>query len=1537
MKQRRIISFLLTAAMLITMLPAGLVLGADEDKNKRTVYLHAQGENPKETPNRSVLYKDEDSAIYFAIDDPNRGAYDAATNTHKEKEYDLNGYTVCITYDPAYFQIENENSPINYEISDFDFETSDKEDEDVGDSTVGNVPQKQGYFVYNHGSGNYQLGDKTYKTAYITVFYSGGYVPQKRDDQLWYNLASLPVTPIKTGVTEVFIDIDSGDKRYELELFAKNDKDDTLEAQTFDYSAMYGGKHTIQIESRKNPAPPVAVPASGDYVEEVTVELLHDEPECEIYYTTDGSEPNSASAIKYTGPFKVTNSQQVKACAYRPAKNGEEGKYSRIVTYDYTILPDRPYLFTGDKVLISDFYSENSKFEVLVSDKKVYDLISEDCDIYYTFSNADSKDPQIGNNPETEWVKISKQDPTILIDKKRTVRLITSKEGKFSNPAQYHLSITPQAPKVSHESGEYDEKIDVTLSCETEGAIIYYTLDGSDPITDPSKRLYTDIPITIAKDTTLRAVSFYDGVWSEKVSRYYLINDEIDDFGVNAFYPPGVYEGTVNVTLTPNNPAYIVLYHTGDGKWKTYEDVLSISEDTEIIAKAVELNPEGTVKNEGEEYSFVYKIKPLPPEFAPESTQFTNADKITIYTPESTKETTSRFTLYYTLDGSDPTTSKNRIKAEDEGDLAVIDITKYTVVSAAVLKDEESWSEVVTHSYDIVTLKPVKPLTTLVPGHYIHKIGEDGYSTQFMPVPHNTKIYYTVSYDGKLCPDPVPNAGEAKEYKDEFIEIKGNTVIKAVAVNAFGVQSDVGIFSYIVTPEAPKAAPSAVLAEQRLPVVPVDAVVGSTVKYKINGLENTFKNSDGERFYIDTHTGNAYRDPECKNPLGNKINQENGSKATIEIWAELDGVVSDVNGYIYMISDDADIAPPYADKETGIYPEKKIDNANNLLNVKLYSLHSGGTIQYRLNNEGDWKNYTDDEGLLFKEDTILQLRYEKDKKHSPVVSYVYNFVPLPPVITLPSGTYLKEDKKETKIELSADAPKDKNYVIMYRSNGTTSDREYLGYPMGIDHTMSFKAYVVNTDTGRVSENTIHYYIIESGNVASGNVYIAYPYDTDRIAANLLGTGDYADGIKLLTQNKTADIHYYYTYTKKNADGEPVRVNEAVYDITRPIIPTANMDDITIVAWLVDDNGDIIGESEEFKIDFVHLEIPKTSLEESGKVQFPKETKYTLINDYPGDDNIIMYYTTDGSDPTDSDNEKRLEYKGETLTLKSATTIKAVYYSACGTCHQCDADSPETCIRGVWGEVGTYKYTVPTSSGGGGGGGGISKVIDNTRKYTKDIFGNEHPTHIGYINGYPDGSVQPEGNITREEVAAILYRITNHDYEKPFIETGDVFPDVGKGRWSVHNIEYLAEKKVIEGYPDGEFKPSRNLTRAEFAALIYRFTKLKAVKTENPFTDIHEEHWAYEELLALVKSGLIEGYEDLTFRPDNQISRAEVMTVINKLLGRKPLESYVKSLEFNPFNDLYENKWYYVTVLEATITHNYYLNDTGYEYKWEDWK
>lgn len=1519
MTQRKFQAVILSIIMMISVLaPEGAVFAQDDIKAQRSVYLHAQGENPTETTNSSTVYNEEEFDLYFAVDDPNKGLYE--NGEHKEPQYDMNGYTVKIYFDSRYFKFGSNNTAgIDYTVPNTNLDIGDV-GEDGGNTEIG-------YSVYRQGKDSKEINGITYNTAYITVFFSGVYVPNKKSDQLWYNLCKLPLMPYRTGSTEVFIET-SGIENVEnpnnsLELFAKNESSDPSK-QTFSYNAVNGGYHQIVIKDKLKPAPPTATPPAGSYTDSQEVELKAEEG-CDIYYSTDGGK----SFGVYTAPIQVPLTTEIRC----KAKRRSDGKESDTVSYMYRILPKAPYLFAesgGGKQLIPTGYNENNAFTVYVSDKSVFGNIEDANEVYYTFSDASAADIMgSGTNPESEWVKVNKLDPSIYIDKKRTVRLITVGPDEKSDISWYYLGVKPAAVTASHESGEYDGKIDVTLSCGTRGAKILYTTDGKNPITDGIE--YND-PITLAKDATLRAVALYDGVFSD-VSAYHYIFTFYDDYGVDAFYPSGVYEGSVNVTLTPNNPENTVIYSTdGGATWTEYSDVLSIDRDTDIIAKSKDKDD-----NEGVEYKFTYKIKPLPPRFAPESTQFTNADEITVYCEESTNETTGRYTLYYTMDGSDPTTSSTRLTADLDKDSVTIKISRYTVVSAVVKKDDSTYSTVVKHSYDIVSKKPVKPITTLTPGNYTRTAdNETGYSTLFMPVPAGTDIYYTISRGGSFAEDPVPNTAGTIKYDGEPIEITGRTIIKAVAVNVFGVKSDVGIFDYTVTPEAPKAAPSAVLGGDRLPVVPVTAVKGSTVKYEINGFSNEFECSDGS-FYIDTATGNAYKDKECTTILGTVSTGTLTSPAVLDIWAELDGIESSPNRYSYRLSGNADtLAPPYADKETGDYEEIKRDDENNLLYVSFNSLNTGDTIQYKFGDETSWTNY-DGSPVKLKSDAIIQLRAEKGGAHSSVVSYVYNFYPLAPIITLPSGRYIDTPVPTTKIEFDSRIPGDANYTGFYRRNGDPGDTRYTGLEIGIDHTMSIKAYVLNETTGRISKNTINYYIIESKNAAQGSVYIANPYDVDRISADVLDTGEYANGIKLLTQNRDAEIRYYYSY--KRTDNTGATTNYMTYDIANPIMVNSSMDSITIYAWLENAAGRIEDSDFEHTIDFIHLNIPVTSLG-SDTVEFKKGTVYKLLNDYTGDKNILLYYTTDGSDPADPNNSERKLYNDEELKLNEAVTVKAVYFSACGKCVECKNNNQADCWNGVYGKTGVYKYTVirSGSSSGGGGGGGFSSgsTVDNTRKYTKDIFGNEHPTHIGYINGYPDGSVKPEGKITREEIAAILYRVKNHEYEKPTVFTG-MFPDVTQERWSSLNIEYMANNKVILGYPEGDFKPTKNLTRAEFAALICRFIGIDNVQSENPFVDLEEKHWAYENIMSLYRAGLINGYEDKTFRPESEISRAEVMTVVNKILGRNPSEAYVKSLDYNPFNDLDRGKWYYVDVLEATITHNYFLDNNGLEIKWEDCK
>ena len=1542
-KYCKIISMLLTLIMLISQIPMISVF-ASQAKDARIVYLHAQGTNPPlGTVDSSTVYYGDTVDIYMAADNPNKGEYDENGETsidkHKEPQYDMNGYTVKIYYDPAYFELASSpSSPLDYTVP-AEFATIHIENaENAGESNV-EAPAEVGYYVHANGLTTKTINSKTYKAAYATIFFGGDFLPQKHANQNWYNIVKLPLKPIKTGATEVWVDVATDDE-YTLELFAKNNESDELEDQTFDFSIVNAGYHQIIIKDKLKPAPPIPTVSAGDYTEAKTVALTSSEDGCDIYYKTSENDEYSL----YTSPIEI----DVTTTIWCYTKRVSDQRQSDVATYKYSILPKAPYLFDTDKNLIPNVYNKLGAFDVYIGDQSIFGTISDENEVYYTFSELPvSEIAQSGTNPDIEWVNVPKGEEyqKISINKNTTIRLVTKKMGEYSDISWYYLGLMPANISATPDSSFIDgESVEVTLSCEFANAEIYYTLDGSDPITNGT--LYIS-PLNLTKDTTVRAVAKCDGIYGNVSSFYYIFNESSDSV-VEALYPAGGYEGSVNVTLMPNNPDNEVYYSIDGGNtWQKYTDTLAIEDDTIIFAKTVAPNGD-----EGDIQTFAYKISPLAPKFAPEDMNFANNDIVTVYCMESDNDNKDRYKIYYTTDGTNPTTSPTRKEASFS---ANIDISKYTVISAVVQKDGKKYSRVETHYYDVVPQKPAKPMVTLPVGDYCKVLRQKTtFGTDFIDVPAGTKIYYTVGYGDEFLPDPVVGEEGTKEYikqpenSEPTIDVKDKTTIKAIAVNSLGVKSDVAIFSYTVTHESPVAAPSSVTNGDRLPVVPVEVVEGTTVEYNIAsaattfGMSNaSFKNSffyENDVFYLDTSTGNAYKDRECTQPLGNISGVTISNSAILDILTILDGHTSPVSRYIYTVVDDsAKLAPPYADKKSGEYEEIKLsDSNNNLLSISLNSLNSGDTIEYKLNNSGGWVTYN--APIEIADDTTLQVRSKKGENYSSIVSYTYYFVPLAPNITLPSGIYNSDVDNYTEILYDERIPSDKHYRIYYRANSDTQDYQYTGERL-IDRTTSFKAYVKNMDTGRVSKSVINFYILESPSAAVGDVYVANPYDAERISAHMLTKDNYADGIKLLTQNTNADIYYYYSYTKVG-DSTLYTTNLQQYDNAAPIMLNSNTDKITIYAHLKDRNGTYIDGSEMVHtIDILRLGIPVTSL--GNVAQHPKDTAYTIINNYQNNANMILYYTLDGSDPTDSNNSNRKKYSDEELKLSQNTTVKAVCYSACGTCVSCTEGRIEECRKKVYGEIGKYYYTIPSGGGSGGGssggGGGGSRVVDNTRKYTNDIFGNENPTHIGYINGYPDGSVQPDGKITREEMMAILYRIKNKQYDEPFSVKGDVFPDVAESRWSVSDIEYMAKYNVIEGYPDGEFKPSNNLTRAEFAALIRRFTGIKQSDAQNIFPDLTDNQWAYEDIMALYGAGMLSGYEDGTIRPENEITRAEAMKAVNLLLGRNPSEPYVKSLDYNPFNDLETDKWYYVIVLEATITHTYYLDDKGVEIKWEDCK
>ncbi|WP_339318730.1 MucBP domain-containing protein [Paenibacillus sp. FSL R10-2734] len=210
---------------------------------------------------------------------------------------------------------------------------------------------------------------------------------------------------------------------------------------------------------------------------------------------------------------------------------------------------------------------------------------------------------------------------------------------------------------------------------------------------------------------------------------------------------------------------------------------------------------------------------------------------------------------------------------------------------------------------------------------------------------------------------------------------------------------------------------------------------------------------------------------------------------------------------------------------------------------------------------------------------------------------------------------------------------------------------------------------------------------------------------------------------------------------------------------------------------------------------------------------------------------------------------------------------------------------------------------------------------------------EKEQHINYIKGYPDGMIKPENFISREEIAAIFYRLLDDESRSSYMKLVSSFKDVGQTRWSSRHIATLANAGVITGYQDGTFDPGQKITRAEFAAIASRFDKLDEKKNDM-FSDI-KGHWAEKYILSSANKGWIKGYQDGTFKPNQYITRAEAMAFINSVLDRKvKAEGIDEDAKQWPDNSV--SKWYYADVMEATTNHLYTRDTDGFE-TWQEIK
>lgn len=273
------------------------------------------------------------------------------------------------------------------------------------------------------------------------------------------------------------------------------------------------------------------------------------------------------------------------------------------------------------------------------------------------------------------------------------------------------------------------------------------------------------------------------------------------------------------------------------------------------------------------------------------------------------------------------------------------------------------------------------------------------------------------------------------------------------------------------------------------------------------------------------------------------------------------------------------------------------------------------------------------------------------------------------------------------------------------------------------------------------------------------------------------------------------------------------------------------------------------------------------------------------------------------------------------------TTKALYTNKSAALYKDDktklADFPKPSVS----------YTVSSGSSGSHSGG--SRPSLNTKDHYGYIIG--YP--VDYYTGQPTTDqtkkpVRPEGKITRAEVATIYFRMLTDESRTKFWSQSNSYSDVKAGDWFNNAVSTLSNAGIIAGYEDGSFRPNGYITRAEFATIAARFFDV-TYNGKDLFPDI-SGHWAKDYINQAANKGFVNGYEDGTFKPDRNITRAEAVTLVNRTLDRHPDKNhFTKDMLVWPDN-MDQTKWYYADMQEATNSHTYQMKENSDKTKYENW-
>ena len=240
-------------------------------------------------------------------------------------------------------------------------------------------------------------------------------------------------------------------------------------------------------------------------------------------------------------------------------------------------------------------------------------------------------------------------------------------------------------------------------------------------------------------------------------------------------------------------------------------------------------------------------------------------------------------------------------------------------------------------------------------------------------------------------------------------------------------------------------------------------------------------------------------------------------------------------------------------------------------------------------------------------------------------------------------------------------------------------------------------------------------------------------------------------------------------------------------------------------------------------------------------------------------------------------------------------------------------------------------TVKAKTSHGGSSGGGSVIPSKPEKPSEGDLNKDD--HYQYLIGYPDGTFAPNRGMTRAEVATMFTRLLK---DRPV--KGESYKaglsDVHAGDWYADTVGYAVQKGIVSGYPDGTFKPNQAITRAEFASIASRFANLTESK-DLSFSDLDASYWGYKAIRLAASNGWISGYPDNTFRPEQAITRAEVTSITNRMLNRSADLDWINahSAKVIHFSDVSAGDWFFEPVMEATMGHDFTRDKDGKAEKW----